>query len=68
MKRGVIMDNINSEQENNKIFAETNTLYDFYELEEKWEAARHADSHPFLRYIHKVTDENHINKKSNKHK
>lgn len=60
------MDEINSALENDQLFAETNTIYDFYELEEEWEDARRRDDHPFMRYVHKMTDEEHIKKRSRK--
>lgn len=62
------MDDVNSAMQNDQVFSETNTLYDVFEKEEEWETAKKNDEHPVMHYLHKITDEEHINKRSKKHK
>lgn len=51
------MDHINSEMEIDQLFAETDTLYDFFELEETWEAMHQSDKHAFKHFLDRLTKE-----------
>lgn len=51
------MDYTNSEMEVDQLYAETETLYDFFELEEEWEALHQPDNHPFNRFLQRNRDE-----------
>ena len=61
------MDYINSEMETDQLFAETETLYDFFELEDEWEASRQPNDHPFRRFLHRITDEDPNIRRSKDH-
>jgi len=53
------MDHLNSANETDQLFAETDTLYDFFEQEELWESLHQTSDHPIKRFINKITDEDH---------
>lgn len=59
LKRGIMMDNVNSSEEIDMVFAETKTIYDFYELEEEWEAKKQKHNHPVSKLIHKKAHKEH---------
>ena len=61
------MDHLNSGTETDRLFAETDTLYDFFELEELWEANHQEGEHSLKRFIHKITDDDYKFLHSKKH-
>ncbi len=60
------MDHINSEFELDELFAETDALDDFIELEEMWKTNPRTNDHPFRRFLHRVSDNDYIDQWSNR--
>lgn len=62
------MDYINSDDETNQLFPETDTLYDFFGQEEMWEVPQETTDHHIKHFSHNTTDEDYIDQWFNRHK